>query len=255
MTYQVLSLVSLLVIRIGVVLRFVPFFGGKPLGILSWVSLSVLLASVLVFRGGPVPDGQIGDRIWFALALKEAFVGVFIGVTIRIVFSVLNVIGDLVRISTLPFPMDEESEERGGPWSKLFTMAAVGMFLLVDGHHAMLSALANTMACVPPGVLPGTGNMMQFTVGSDAILGLFSTAMAAGVMICAPILAAGLAAELFVGLVGRFFSGTLGLGGIQVVRLFFVQAVVIAVFGSAVSASVRFLQTGIEQLGVCGSGM
>ncbi len=246
-SFAYISAMGLFSIRIGAALRFVPFFGGGPLPLLPWLGLTLALALLLTPQSGPL--GAIGAHGWIALAVKELFIGVVIGTLARIAFSVLDVVGDLARISSLSIPRVETADfSRVSPLTGAYVLLATAVFLVADGHHALLSGLAKTAQCLPPLNMPGIQPLAAG--GSSAALILFSAAMASAVMIAAPIFLAGIAADILIGLVSRFAAGTAATGA-QTVRLLFVQFMVIASLGLVVSTAINFLQTSMEQLSIC----
>ncbi len=246
------SLVPLLAIRVGAALRLAPFFGGNPLPLLPWAALSIILACVIAPQSGPAPTAVFGSGPWLALAAKELFIGVVIGALARLAFSVLEVAGDLASLSTAAIPATgEDMDTRGLPLTRVYTLLGTAAFLLVDGHHAFITGLAGTTRCLPPAIVPGTKDLIA--TGAAPALELFSTAMGTAVLISAPVFVAGLTADFLVGLVSRFVPGAAPAAGTQAVRSVAVQLAVIATLGFVVSAAVRFLQTGMEGLSLCGS--
>ena len=195
---------GLLTIRLGAALRLVPFFGGAPMPVIPWFGLSVTLGALLAAQAGPHPDMTGGTTIptrFLALAVKELFVGVIIGATVRIAFSVLEIVGQLAHISA--FAVSEG--EKSGVFPTAYTLLGAGIFLLIDGHHALIKGLVATTHALPPHLFPGadifTGALL------DGVIALFAGAMATGVLAAAPIFAAGLAADVIVGGVSRLYYG------------------------------------------------
>jgi flagellar biosynthetic protein FliR len=235
------GLISLLTIRVGAALRLAPFLGGGPMPLLAWAGISVAVAAILAPNSGPPPDVEIGSIFWIALAAKELFVGIVIGSLVRIAFFVLEAAGELAGLSTVAIPgvsLDEGA--RGARLTGAFTLLGTGIFFLVDGHHALIAGFAGTMKCIPPGVMPGALDISAR--GTAAVLGLFSSAMGAAVLISAPI---------FIGLVYRLAPGMAPPVGAQAVRAVLVQAAVIAALGVVVSIAVEFLVDAMNRLDLC----
>jgi flagellar biosynthetic protein FliR len=244
------GLISLLTIRVGAALRLAPFLGGGPMPLLAWAGISVAVAAILAPNSGPPPDVEIGSIFWIALAAKELFVGIVIGSLVRIAFFVLEAAGELAGLSTVAIPgvsLDEGA--RGARLTGAFTLLGTGIFFLVDGHHALIAGFAGTMKCIPPGVMPGALDISAR--GTAAVLGLFSSAMGAAVLISAPIFIAGIAADLGIGLVYRLAPGMAPPVGAQAVRAVLVQAAVIAALGVVVSIAVEFLVDAMNRLDLC----
>jgi flagellar biosynthesis protein FliR len=242
----------LLLIRIGVALRLTPFLGGRPLPWLPWAGLSVCVTLVLlpavVAPGAARVDG-LGTFV--VLALRETLTGAALGLTARIAFSVLESAGGLLG-AALPavFAGGGATDERRSPLASLYVLFGTAAFLLMDGHHALLAALAGTIECLPPAAIPAAADPLA--AGIDGALALFAGAFAWAVMIAAPVFVAGLAAELLSGLATRI-APVLGQGvGSQGLRTVVVQLALIAFLGATVTAAVGFLREGIEGLSACG---
>jgi flagellar biosynthetic protein FliR len=245
-----ISLTMLLAIRFGAALRLTPFFGGAPLGWLSWFVLSVVLACILVPQSGPLPLAEIGTGAWFVLAVKEVFIGVVLGTIVRLAFSVFEVAGDLARLGTVSIPdAGEDSFARGTPLSRAYTLLAAAVFLLVGGHHALLAGLGSTIRCLPPGVDPSSYDIFPFDV--SVVLGLFGATMAMGVLISAPVFVAGISADILTGLISRVLSGVGPFRGMHAIRAAFVQVMVVIALGTVVSTGLSFLQDGVEKIEIC----
>ncbi len=248
---DIISLIVLLTIRIGAALRLTPFLGGLSLPILPWAGVSVILACVLAPQSGPVPTAAFGSGPWLALAAKELFIGVLIGALARIAFLVLEVAGDLARLSTVAIPRtgDSGQGDRGAPLTRAYTLIGIASFLLVDGHHAFISGLAGTTRCLPPALLPGA--LKLTAMGASPALELFSAAMGTAVLISGPVFIAGIAADFIVGLISRVSPGIAPPAGVQATRAILVQVAVIATLATVVSVAVDFLKSGMEHLVLC----
>jgi flagellar biosynthetic protein FliR len=243
---------SLLLIRVGVALRLTPFLGGRALPWPAWAGLSACVALVLlptVPASGSAAVDTLGA--WLVLALREALAGAVLGLAARIAFSVLEMAGGLID-AAWPAVFSIGSEGRAGrsPITTLYVLFGTAAFLLMDGHHALLAALAGSLACFPPtGIAAGVDPL---AAGLDGAIGLFAGAFAFAVMVTAPVFVAGLAAELLAGLSERI-APVLGQGvGSQGLRTIAVQLALIAFLGVSVSAAVGFLRDGVERLSACG---
>jgi flagellar biosynthetic protein FliR len=208
------------------------------------------LACVFAPQSGPLPVAEIGTGAWFALAVKEVFIGVVLGTIVRLAFSVFEVAGDLARLGTVSIPdAGESSFSRGTPLSRVYTLLAAAVFLLVGGHHALLTGLGSTIRCLPPGVAPSSYDM--FPVDISVVLGLFGATMAMGVLISAPVFVAGISADILTGLVSRIMSGVGPFRGMHAIRAAFVQVMVVIALGTVVSTALNVLQDGVEKIAFC----
>jgi flagellar biosynthetic protein FliR len=241
----VLSINMLLIsIRVGAALRLIPFFGGHPMPVLPWLGLSFSLGIILSFQTGLGIAEDLDGLRFAALVIKELFVGIVIGALVRFSFSVLEVVGEVAHLSTLSVLTGQGQS----PYTTAYLLLGAGVFFLMKGHHALISGLASTIACAPPLEIPGIASVAG--AGQDAAIRLFSSAMAAAVLIAAPIFAAGLFAELIVGVVSRLHSGWAAAGA-QTLRVVAVQVMVLASLGFVVTSAITFLESGLADLSLC----
>lgn len=234
--------IALLTLRIGAALRLVPFFGGAPMPLPAWAGLSVSLAALLAPQAGPATLTLTG-AVLAALACKEIFIGVIIGAMVRFAFTVLEVVGEIAGIASLVVHKDQETTV----YSRFTILLGTGVFLLVDGHHALLQGIAATTRCIPPHSFPTASG---FGFAEEGVIALFSGAMATGVVVAGPLFAAGIAADLVLGAVSRIYPGVAEAGA-QTARVLATQLAVVASLLFVVSSAVGFLQTSLQNLELC----
>ena len=241
----------LLMIRIGVVLRFAPFFGGGPMPILPFVALSASLSILLAPTNIPISlEFEPTPFYLGALALKELFIGIVIGVMTRLAFAVFEITGGLVNVASLSFRRAVEQDGLGGtPLQTFYPLLGTTIFLLLGGHHALLSGIAGTFGCMPLTTLPPIDALGD--TASLAVLRLFTSAIAAAVLISAPIFIAGLAAETITGIMLRITGGT-AQSGTQLARVFAVCLIAIATLGMVLENGIDFLSNSLNEASICG---
>ncbi|MBW2277861.1 MAG: flagellar biosynthetic protein FliR [Deltaproteobacteria bacterium] len=244
--------VSLLLVRVGVALRLTPFLGGRPLPLLPWAALSVCLVMVLGPSAlAPFDSSAVGLGGWLVLALREALTGAVLGLAAKLAFAVLELAGGLLG-DALPavFQANGTGREQRSPIASFYVLFGTAAFLLMDGHHALISALAGSLVSFPPVGAAPAGDLLS--TGLESIVGLFSGAFAFAVMVAAPVFVAGLAAEVVTGLASRIAPALDQGAGSQGLRTIAVQLALVAFLGASVTAAVGFLRDGIEHLTVFG---
>lgn len=243
-----LPLLALISIRLGAALRLTPFLGGRPLGIVPWLSVTAVLAPIIGLHSGPLPSHPLEPAIWVSAALAELFIGITIGMLAKIAFTVFETAGNLARLQTLAVPTSGDEGSLGGaPISTAYVLVGTAAFLLMDGHHYFITALAATTRCMPPGAVPGLDHLAS--TGGASALHLFTLAMATAALISIPVFAAGLFADLLVGLAAPLWPGAAP--GTGILRIFAVQGMIIAAFSATILGLLHFLVSEMKNLDMC----
>ncbi len=187
---------GVMLIRPGALVMAAPPFGGGHVPVPTRIGLSVLLALV-VTPIVPLPD--VAASLPLVIA-RELVIGVSIGLAIRIVVSAAELAGYLAGFQAgfaMAAVIDPQNGFQNNMVSVLYGSLALFVFLLVDGHHALLVALVDSYQALPIGGGSIDASLVSTTAG---ILGLiFSVAM----RLAAPVVFALLIVELGLGLVAR----------------------------------------------------
>jgi flagellar biosynthesis protein FliR len=178
-----------------------PIFGSKDVP----AQVRALLAAALAFLVMPmqwnVAVGYPGSMANYLLFIGgELIIGLCLGLGIVVLFSALQVAGELIgRTGGLMIAnvLDPASGEEEPLFSRLFFLLAVAIFACIGGHRMVLSALLDTFATIPP----GSGTVPTTLV--PAFTDLITQSFALGIRSAAPVLAAVLLSTLIMGLISR----------------------------------------------------
>jgi flagellar biosynthetic protein FliR len=157
----------------------------------------------------------------FALLVAgETLIGVTIGMGITLLFSGVQVAGQVIsQMSGLQLAdvYNPGFDANVSVFSQLMFYVALGVFVIIDGHRRVMGALLDTFASLPPG-----GGGMPESVG-ETLTTLVAQSFVLGVRAAAPAMAALLVATLVLGLVSRTLPQlnimTLGFGFNSLVTL------------------------------------
>jgi flagellar biosynthetic protein FliR len=190
-----------------VMLRMVAFVFSAPLlssaniPIPVKVLLSVLLAVTLVPSANlNAANLAIGSENIILLALREIFIGLFLGFLMRMFFFTINVAGELISIS-----MGLSSAQIFNPAlgsqsnviEQLKSILATLLFFGFNGHHFFLLGMSQSLELLPIG---NAGfNVAAFASASVAA----QTALVMGLKMSAPVMVAVFLANLSMGVLGR----------------------------------------------------
>lgn len=158
---------------------------------------SLVLTPVVGPELPPLPDSPLRLGI---LALGEASVGLFIGLTARLALSSIQTAGMIIGLQTSlanAFAFDPSTSHQGTVTNAWLSSLALVLLFVTDLHHLMLRALVDSYALFPPGRIPPVSDM------AEAMTRLVSASFKLGIQISAPFLAFGFIFFLALGLIAR----------------------------------------------------
>ncbi len=226
-----------------------PIIGHRFIPRMVKAGLAIMLAIILIPAVGKTPIEPV-NSVWLlaVLAAKEMLVGFLIGFFFALLFMAVQMAGGLVGyqiglslVNVLDPEMGTEVPLIGEFW---FFVAAL-IFLAIDGHHAIISALFDSYKIVPVGSFDFSGGALDFIIRFSA----YSFVMA--IKIGAPVIITLFLTEVALGVVARtvpqmniFIVGLpLKIGvGILVI------AIALPVFRFVIERSVEFLNSEVHRL-------
>lgn len=194
--------VFLLSLRLGALLLLTPILYAASMPASARVLLVVGLAAVLAYGLPPaaaaVAITQPGQL--FTAAVAELTLGATLALGIFVAFAAISFAGRLIDVQIgfgIAQVFDPVTQRQIPVLSSAFEHLGVVVFFLVNGHHALLRAVAYTIERFPPGrpwPLEATMPMVAKQMGA-----LFSL----GFALAAPVVACLLLVELALGVVAR----------------------------------------------------
>ena len=150
-------------VRVLTIVLLAPIFGTRSLPWQGRVGLAFFMALALAplvpAGAGPRPGGILD----FGLdAIREVVIGVAFGLTANLIFSGVQMAGTLVGYQVgfgIVNVMDPQSENQISVIGQFEYLLAVIIFLAINGHHLIVSALAESFRVVPLG---GAGSLELF---------------------------------------------------------------------------------------------
>lgn len=201
MTESQVLLFALILLRMLAFIVSSAVFGSPALNTPVKVLLSLVLSIMLfpVVQSTAVNYDVISSEI-ISLAVRELTVGLVLGFLTRLFFFAVTMTGDLVALSLglsasqLYNPL---MGSHGNSVDQFYSTLATLIFLAINGHHMLLSAIAQSYELVPVSVM--TLNMGPFA--EIAVYG--QTVMIMAIKMCAPVLIAIFLVNLAMGILGR----------------------------------------------------
>ncbi|MEX0675753.1 MAG: flagellar biosynthetic protein FliR [Pirellulales bacterium] len=230
----------LVLVRISALVIVAPIFGPfeVPFRVraLLALALTVLVVPLEVGRVTAQPDSLPAILI---TAGGEALVGLMLGLGVRILFSAMQIAGQLISQMSgfqLADVFNPGVHASVPVFSHLLSCVAAAVFFILGGHRRVIEALLDTFVWLPA----GQGGFSRSTV--DAVATLVAHSFVLGVRAAAPAVVALLLATVIIGLVSRTLPqlNVLSLG-------FGVNALVaLAAFGVSLGGACWIFQDQIE---------
>jgi len=194
-----LELFFLVFFRISAMLMTIPFFNSRNIPVLFKVGLAVSMSVLMIPLLENTPESMAQDVLALALRLiGEVAIGVIIGLTVQMVFTAVQMAGQLVGFQ-MSFAIANVVDPAGGnqvPLLSQFThVLAMLIFLATNAHHFLLRALSESFQLIPPlgfhyqqalveQIMMLAGNMFVIAIklGAPIIIVLLLTSVAMGLM-------------------------------------------------------------------------
>ncbi len=198
MDLTVLTRLGLLLVRPGMVVMLAPGLGGTFLQARTKIGLTFLLAIGLM-PSVAVPGGVV-DAPLAVIVAREVAIGMSIAFVMRALMVGAEFAGHLSGYQigfSYGATIDPQSGVRNNMLATLYGMLATLGFLAINGHHAVLRALAASYAQLPIGA--GHVDASLVTSVREILALVFTVA----VRLAAPIVAILIVVELVIGLISR----------------------------------------------------
>ena len=195
---------GLLFARLGSCLMAVPGIGETTVLIRLRLGFALLLALLLY----PVLGLQLAvpadDAALMRLLMSEIAIGLAMGLAIRMAMAALEVAGSIIALQSglaAASLFDPRQGELTTVPARLLSVAGLTLFLVLDGHHQLLLALARSYQLIPAaGAAPVASLAEALMLVSTA---LWPTALA----VAAPVLLVTVLSHAAFGLVARLVPG------------------------------------------------
>lgn len=196
-----LQVFLLILARVGALLAVAPFWGSRIIPVQVRVCFTLILSLALlplVWQQQPAIPAQFLSYSF--LVVREVLFGLVLGLASLLLFSAIQVAGQIID-TQMGFGMvnvlDPQSRVQVPLVGNLFYLVAIILFLLTDGHHYFLEAVAGSFILIPPGA-----PAFPLVVWAD-LTALFSQVLALALRIALPVAGVLLLADLALGIIAR----------------------------------------------------
>jgi flagellar biosynthetic protein FliR len=190
----------LVVTRLGALFFLIPAFGGRIYP--TQVKIALIVATtVLIVPSVPLMQTQqIGIWELAFYALGEVIIGLFLGISLRAFFGIIEVAGEIIS-RNIGLMMAQQFDPNSGSNSNvigvlLFYFGTI-LFFIIGGHHQVLLSLVQSYQIVPM-------DKSTLSVGSlSSVTNLISQIFALAVSLGAPFIAVNFIITLGFGVLGK----------------------------------------------------
>lgn len=189
---------GLLLVRPGLLIAAAPPFGALYTPMPVKIGLSVVLG--LALAPTVTLPGAVGMAPLAIILAREAAIGLALALSVRSLMAGAELAGQLAGFQlgfAYAAAVDPQTGARNGILSALYTSLTLLTFLGINGHHALLRALAESYQAMPIGLGHVDAGM---TTSVAALLGLL---FVFGTQVAAPIVIVLLVVEVAIGLISR----------------------------------------------------
>jgi flagellar biosynthetic protein FliR len=227
----------LLSLRVAAATMLAPVLGPTQIPAAARVIVAISLGAFIATALPPVARVAVPNVASLGVAAAvELVIGASLSFGFLVAYAATQFAGRALDIQmgfSIASVIDPQTNSFGPLLGALFGMAAVAVFLALDGHHVLIQALAVSASAVPPGSVRYTPDWTAMLEHSGAMF-LFGAALAA------PVMLALLLADLSMGVLAR------SMPMLNVFVLSFAVKIVLGLI--ALAASIRFAQPLLETL-------
>jgi len=191
----------LIFVRVGGLIMTAPLLDSRGVPIAFKLGLAFSLSIILLPLVAVRPEVFEGSALAFMVGLVgEVFIGIIIGVAIRLLFSAVQLAGQLAGFQmgfSIANVLDSVSNAQISVISQLQNIVAVLLFFSCNAHYWLFSGVVDSFVLVPP-----FSFQMSYPL-VDQLLRLTGTMFIIAVKVGAPVIVALLLTTVSLGLVAR----------------------------------------------------
>jgi flagellar biosynthetic protein FliR len=191
----------LVFVRLGGIFFISPFFGNKqiPINVKIVLTLSI---SLLILPIIPVTiNGFNGDLLEILfVVMKEVSLGAIIGFGSLLLFMAMQIAGQIIGFQmgfAIVNVIDPATQNQVSIIGEFKYLISIMIYLAIDGHHFLLSAITQSFTLVPPGTI-------TFNVASaDLMIRMSAEVFVIAIKIAAPAMVTLFLTSLSLGIIAR----------------------------------------------------
>ncbi len=184
--------------RIMAVIAVVPIFSRNAIPNMVKLGLGVILTLAILPTLPAMPHFEIFSYQGLLILLQQLIIGLAIGFSMTLVFAAVDVAGQLIAMSMgLGFAsFFDPAQGQSSAVSQFLGLLTMLIFLSVDGHLMIVTALANSFVTMPIAVAGAGINPMKIAIWGEVVF-------SAGLLLALPAVVALLITNMALGILTR----------------------------------------------------
>lgn len=198
MDFGRIAAIGVMLARPGMLISTAPVFGGAFAPPHVRIGLTVLLAFTMLPTVTVPPVGSSTALVM--VVMRELAIGLAIGLSMRALIAGAEMAGHLTATQigfTYGAVVDPQSGVRNNMVAVLYANIALVTFFAIDGHHALIRAMASSYTAIPI----GTSGVNESLVRS--VTEMLGVVFVIGVRFAMPVIIVLLVVEVALGLISR----------------------------------------------------
>lgn len=191
----------LVLMRIGGMFFLMPVFSGKAIPPQAKVVMAMVVAMLLTPIVAVSPEMMPQNAVGFLLyAVSELFAGMTLALMLRLVFAGLQTAAQMAGFQmglSMANILDPHAGTQSLVVAELVYIASLALFLAVNGHHLILSAVVGSFDSMPIGTLKLSESLF------DLVMGLSREMFVLSVKLMAPVMAILLFSQAALGILAK----------------------------------------------------
>lgn len=177
----------LIFVRVVTVMFTAPVFSNRSISVLPKLFLALILSYIILLSiNGFHFDINIGFLQLGLLGIKEAITGMLIGFTLNFVFYGLSYAGLLIGFDmglAVAQMFDPTTESNNNIMGQIILMIAILIFILINGHHYIIRALAYSFTLIPIGYYTINESVFNLLIKYSAGIFVLAIKIASPIMV------------------------------------------------------------------------
>ena len=185
--------------RVLGVIATAPIFSHNSIPNQVKLGLGLMLTLIIMPTLPPLPQFEIVSFQGLLILVQQLVIGLAIGFSMRLVFSAVDLAGQLIGMSMgLGFASfyDPQSQGQSTAVNQFLVLLAMLIFLSLDGHLMIVSAIADSFISMPIAVNGAGINPMKIAMWGETIF-------SAGLLLALPAVTALLITNMALGILTR----------------------------------------------------